>query len=261
MPETTQLGDRMKLYERMGAPRLMPGLPICVRLDGVLFSRYRKRFKCPHDEALQAAFNRLMIGLVTEYGALAGHTFSDEVSLIFMQRDYTSEPFYGGKAQKIASILASYATYWFNHEDERYVGNIMGFDKALFDCRVWNVPSLDEAANVLLWRILDAQRNSVAACAQAVFSHKQLHGKGRNEMRAMLAEKQEPWENWPIRSQWGQLAYRRVVEKPLDPVTLAKIPEGKRPEGPIRRSVVEHGSPSLRFDDLRSMLERALEKT
>ncbi len=31
MPETTNLGNRQKMYERMAAPRLMPGLPICVR--------------------------------------------------------------------------------------------------------------------------------------------------------------------------------------------------------------------------------------
>lgn len=246
----------------------MPGLPICVRLDGVRFSRYRKRFKRPHDERLQAAFDRLLIGLVTDYGALAGHTFSDEVSLVFMQKDHKGEPFYGGKAQKIASILAADAVWRFNHHADRsgqswtsYVAEITDFRGVLFDCRAWNVPSLDEAANMLLWRIQDAQRNSIAACAQSLYSHKQLHGKGSKDMREMLIEKREPWENWPSRSRWGLVACRRVVEKPLDPETLAKIPEGKRPEGPVRRSIVEAGSPGQRWDDLRSMLDRAMEKT
>jgi tRNA(His) 5'-end guanylyltransferase len=57
---------------------------------------------------------------------------------------------------------------------------------AFFDCRVWSVPTLVEAANVFVWRELDATKNAISMAAQHYFSHKQLQGKHGNEMQEML---------------------------------------------------------------------------
>lgn len=247
----TTLADRMKLYEGLAAPRLMPNLPICVRLDGVRFHRFRKKLERPFDWRLMAAFDQLMLDLVQEFGAQAGHAFSDEVSLVFIQRDCKSEPFYGGKPQKIASVLASFTSVVFGRE----LGYLVS--RPLFDCRAWTVPSLDEAANYLLWRVQDARRNSVAMCAQARFSHRSLQGKSSDAMRDMLRSASEPWSPRPRRERDGAVAWRHEVEKELNPEILAKIPEGKRPTGPVKRSIVElvGGEEPFDFEYLRRYLD------
>ena len=232
MSDSTSLGDRMKLYEGLGAPRLMPGLPICVRLDGVRFSRFRKKLIRPFDARLMGAFDDLLMDLMIETGAKLGHTFSDEVSLVLFNPP-PAQPFYGGKPQKIASVLASYTCRRFQWPPE------VGINKPLFDARAWTVPSLDEAANTLLWRIQDARRNSIAMCAQARFSHNELQGKNSDDMRDMLRSASEPWGVRPARERIGAIAYRHTVEKELEPEVLEKIPDGKRPKGPIERSVVD----------------------
>jgi tRNA(His) guanylyltransferase len=68
-----------------------------------------------------------------------------------------------------------------------------------FDCRVFQLPSKDEAANAFLWRAMDARKNAISMVAQSKFSHKKLHGKGQKAMLAMLAEIGVNFEDFPCR--------------------------------------------------------------
>ena len=60
---------------------------------------------------------------------------------------------------------------------------------ACFDCLVWNIATEQEAVNCLIWRELDATRNSIQMAAQALYSHKQLHQKNISQMQEMLWQK------------------------------------------------------------------------
>lgn len=86
---------------------------------------------------------------------------------------------------------------------------------AFFDCRVWNVPNLEEAANVILWRELDATRNSIQSAARSVYSHKQCLGKNSDELREMLFQKGINWNDYPDSFKRGTFVFPRVVEKPM----------------------------------------------
>lgn len=46
------LGDQIKAIEELGDRKLMPGLPVIARLDGVAFHTFTKDFERPTEENL-----------------------------------------------------------------------------------------------------------------------------------------------------------------------------------------------------------------
>lgn len=95
---------------------------------------------------------------------------------------------------------------------------------AIFDCRVWQVPNLEVAAQNLLWRELDAYRNSVSAVAIQEFSHRELQGVNTKGKIKMLGEKYILFENLPTRVKRGAYFVKRKVLRELDIVELQNIP-------------------------------------
>ena len=152
------LGDRMKGYEGVEAKRRCgPMLPICIRIDGHNFSSWTKGLQRPFDSRLSTLMQCATLKLVQEFGACIGYTQSDEISLVIYSGDVNTETIYGGRYQKLVSRSASTATRIFN---DLLRSHIPYWPSAEFDSRVWTVPSLEEAANTILWRELDAVKNS-----------------------------------------------------------------------------------------------------
>lgn len=77
--------------------------------------------------------------------------------------------------------------------------------KPVFDCRVWQVPSKEEAINNFMWRELDAKKNSISMSARTYYSHDELHGKTADEMQEMLWQKGVNWNNYPNFSSDGHI--------------------------------------------------------
>lgn len=95
----------------------------------------------------------------------------------------------------------------------------------MFDCRVFQVPTRAEAVNCLIWRELDATRNSIQMAAQANFSHKQLHGKNCNELQEMLfQEKAINWNDYPSFFKRGTYIQRRKVVRAYTSSELDVLP-------------------------------------
>jgi len=107
-----------------------------------------------------------------------------------------------------------------------------------FDARIFQVPSLDEASNLVLWRWLDARKNSISMAAQAHFSPKQLHGKDGDARLEMLSSKGVDWNSYPDHLKWGTFVQRKKVLRELTEEELDRIPEAFRPDGPIEKSDV-----------------------
>lgn len=237
---TETLSNRMKGYEHAQQQYFLPGLPVIVRLDGKCFSSWTRGLDKPFDRRLMAAFDAVTQGLVNVSGARLAHTYSDEISLLLYADSHESQIYCQGKPQKLISVLASTLTVLFQSEILRW--RITGPNyapPAYFDARAFSLPSLDEAANYFRWRELDAIRNSIASLAQAHFSPKQLHGKSGDEMKAMMVMGCVFWDDLSPRETRGQYVARRKVFKELDSDSLARIPEGKRPDGPIERHEVQ----------------------
>jgi tRNA(His) 5'-end guanylyltransferase len=218
------LGERMKLYEGMEAMRkLMPQLPIMCRLDGKAFHTFTKGLRRPFDVRFQQLMQSTTLRLVEETNAALGYTQSDEISLVILWNK-DSEPYFGGRIQKICSTLAAVASVWFNKELPRHLPEKQN-KLATFDCRVWNVPTLWEASNAILWREQDATKNSIQMAAQSLFSHKELQGLHSKQLQEkMFQDKGVNWNDYPTDFKRGSYFKRVHVETPFTTEELESLP-------------------------------------
>lgn len=235
------LGDRCKQYELTEAGRrLMPLLPILVRLDGKGFSKFTKGLDRPYDLNLSRMMILTTMFLVEETNARIAYTQSDEISLVLYSDSYDSQVFFDGKIQKLVSVLASMATAKFNSLIPEYLPSKS--DKlALFDCRAWNVPTLSEATNTILWRCLDAEKNAVSMTARTVYSHKELYGKTTTQQIEMMREKGLIWELKPDFFKYGTFIRRKKIMVDLTEEERSAIPEKFRslPGVQVERSMLQ----------------------
>src|ERR1700686_3844730 len=153
-----EFGNRMKYYESFETDRkFLPGLPIYVRLDGRGFSKFTRDMKRPYDTQMSNLMVATVKHMVSETQARFGYCQSDEMSLVYLEKEHNSELFFNRKIMKMTSVLASKATAFFiliirNHFDypNQYEARLPHFD-----ARVIQLPSKEEATNMVLWRTMD----------------------------------------------------------------------------------------------------------
>lgn len=229
-------GDRMKDFESREAKRtFLPMLPIVARIDGRSFSKFTRPFQKPFDDRLSNAMQETTKALVDHTHARIGYTQSDEITLIFLAETYDSQVFFGGRIQKLASVLASMTTAHFIRsldielDDETdqsgAIAAELGSCTPHFDCRVWQVPNKMEAANTLLWRAQDARKNGISSACRSMCSAKSMHGKDQSEMvQMMLAQGTDYYETFDLDDQFGTFWQRQSFQTELDDDTWNTIP-------------------------------------
>lgn len=235
------LGDLLKEQERLEAVRKAdPFLPLMARIDGKCFSKFTKGLERPFD----IRFVNLMVAttkyLVEESEALLGYCQSDEISLFWNNNKAehsNREYWFGGKFQKLTSVLASTASSYFTANLPEFLPEKVG-QYPVFDARVWNVPDMEHVYKNFLWRWKDAQKNSVSMYARHFFSHTKLQGKTSREMKEMLYSYGKPWDDLPEFFREGTYVRRdKIMVDPSDE-SLKEIPEKYRPLEPVIRTVV-----------------------
>lgn len=179
------LGDRMKKnYEDRTRFYLPRRTYTIIRVDGKAFHSFCSKLEKPFDWKLIATFQETtrivgseMQGFQFAYGQ------SDEVSFLVTDfNEITTEAWFDGNIQKIASVTASLFTAQFN--------NLFKYIRlASFDCRVFSIAERTEVENYFIWRQQDATRNSVQMLGRSKFSHKELDGKNCSEIQEMLHNK------------------------------------------------------------------------
>ena len=188
------LGDRMKEYERTSDTKLVRRLPMIVRLDGKAFHSWTKKSGCvrPFD-----------------------HTFI----LVRDDQNIDTDAWFDKRLQKVVSIVASMATYWFNANN--------AFEKklpAFFDARAFILPE-HEVKNYFIWRQEDATTNSLSMLAQSLYRHGELQHRKWAELQDMCWQKGHNWNNLETVEKRGFCVYRRevVVDGRQGPVTRMKF--------------------------------------
>lgn len=214
MTDRTALGDRMKGYEAATRTLLPRRTYAVVRVDGRAFHSFLRYADRPFDADVMESMDAVAEALCAEMaGAVFAFTQSDECSVLLTDFDSTgTQPWFGGVVQKIVSIAASTASVAFNR---RYA---VDYDNAYatFDARVFTIPDVVEVANYFLWRQRDCVRNSVTMAAQAIFSHKQLHGVSTNQMQEMLwSQHGINWNDYPDGAKRGRVCVRHVEERDI----------------------------------------------
>lgn len=149
-----ELEKRMRIFETAHDHCVLPGVFMVARLDGRNFTRLtreRHHFETPFDERMrdhmvETTRHLLQCGFRIMYG----YTQSDEISLLFHPNDAA----FGRKLRKLNSILAGEASAKFS---------ILLGDVAAFDCRISQLPQLDDVMDYFRWRSEDAHRNALNA--------------------------------------------------------------------------------------------------
>lgn len=233
MKEKDDFGNRMKAYEAIETARKLDVmLPVYARIDGRSFSSFTRGMERPFDPRMTAAMVETTKHLVHETHARIGYAQSDEISLVWLSDRPESDILFSGKIQKMVSVLASMAAAKFATVCPP------GFEARMphFDCRVFQLPSKEEAANAFLWRAMDARKNAISMVAQSHFSPKKLHGKDQKAMLAMLTEINVDFKAFPEAFRRGSFVRRYTVERLLTTEELERIPEKHRPTGPVMRN-------------------------
>lgn len=252
-----KLADRMHSYEAAETERRAARfLPLIARLDGRSFSALtKKRFN--HfltSGPFSQIFSDIMISvtkqLMVEYGARLAYTQSDEISLVWHlpEESLASYPF-DGRFHKLTSTLAGTASANFAlrhvalaltiaEAEARVPEESLTIDNApVFDCRVWQVPSLAEAANYIVWRELDAKKNSISMLAQHHFSHHELMHVNSDQKLIMLRDRGVHWQEIPTHFRRGTLFHPVKTLQLLTKEELAKIPH-RPPDGEVLRTKI-----------------------
>ena len=225
------LGDRMKATERFSAgERIHPENPLYVRLDGRGFSRFTKGMQRPFDPRMTAAMKATATHLLEATHANAAYVQSDEISLLWSV-DPEGEHLFGGKPQKLTSVLAGLATAAFTRALLADTSGLAQWADRLahFDARAVAMGDPQESCEMFAWRGKDARRNGINQLAQSVFSNRALHGISTRDVLAMLAGKGIDLDDYPAASLNGTLLRRIAVRRALSETERAKIPQAHRP--------------------------------
>lgn len=149
-----ELDSKLRIFETAHDLCALPGIFIVARIDGRNFTRLTKeihKFEAPFD----SRFRDHMVSTVEHlmgcgFRVVYGYTQSDEISLL-LHRDEHS---FGRKLLKLNSILAGEASAKFS----LLLGSI-----AAFDCRISQLPTIQDVVDYFRWRNEDAHRNSLNA--------------------------------------------------------------------------------------------------
>ena len=242
MPVNDNLGMRMKkFYEERGRYYLTRRTPVAIRLDMRAGHTFTKGFTKPFDSAFRNSMERTALYLCKNISNVkCAYCQSDEITLILTDYDtLTTDAWFDYRVDKLCSITASMATMYFNKffaeeaEDYHYQvedwkeifydskkaeaidqAHYRALDRgAMFDARCFNIPK-EEVANLIVWRWIDAKRNSIQMVGQANFSHTELQGKTCANIIEMLNTREEadaPWEYYPDSYRFGS-----ILVKPYD---------------------------------------------
>lgn len=240
------LGDEQKRYEAAESFRKAAiGEPVILRVDGKSFSKFTGQrddgngtiFDKPFDARIAEAMDAATIAVVDEMKCVLGYTQSDEATFLLWDDENPVE--YDGRYQKLASTAASIFTDVFKDVARELFPDALVRGKARFDGRANGLPSLDMAARNFDWRERDARRSAVSMAAHSLFAQRALDGKSTQDRKEMLAEIGIDFDtHYPERFRRGAFFRRLKYLRELTPEELARIPEGRRPTGPVIRSSV-----------------------
>lgn len=218
--DNSNLGTRMKEYEKRNQYYLQKRTPVAIRVDGRSFHTFTKGFQRPFDKILMTTMQETAKYMCENIqGAKFAYVQSDEITIILVDYDtLETDCWFNYRTDKLCSISASMATMAFNkffYENVFQYNGMASVDMsnkkypykevyakavkkgAMFDARCFNIPK-EEVTNLIYWRQLDATRNSIQMVGQANFSHKELQNKSCNDIQDMLHEQKGiNWNDYP----------------------------------------------------------------
>lgn len=213
------LGTRMKeQYENRTRYFLPRRTYTIIRLDGKAFHTFTRDMNRPYDENFINLMDKTAQMLTSEIqGCKMAYTQSDEISLLLTDFETIStDAWFDGNIQKMASVSASIATAHFNMlfallKIQMEKKDWSDINLAYFDARVFTIPDPTEVENYFIWRQKDAVRNSIAMTAQSLYSHRQLEGVTQVGMQDLIIKKGKNWNDLPDGFKRGRTIYLEKI--------------------------------------------------
>lgn len=222
------LKERMEYFKSLCDYRLTPNSYVLAHIDGRAFSHMvKKNYKLPYDDVFINMMNETAIYICKNVqGCKMAYTQSDEISLVITDFDTPdSDSFFAYRLCKMQSIIASLATGKFNQmtienltkncsTTEEIKAVISDFKPLQFDCKVWTVPTYNDAFAWLIYRQNDCIKNSKQQAAQAYIRHKDLVGKNTDEQISLLKERIGiDWNtDYDNGKKYGRLIYKENIQ-------------------------------------------------
>lgn len=228
------LKEKCEYFRGLTDYRLLPNNYVIVMLDGHCFSRMvKKRYKLPFDERFMRYMNETAKYLLQNIqGAKLAYVQSDEISILITDFDTPeTDSCFGYRLCKMQSLFASMAAGKFNQlvaidlikENEGKFDDIpfgsvsdvvYDMEPAAFDCKVWSVPSYNEAFGWFLYRQHDCTRNSKQQAAQTYLPHKALLNLTADEqIEKLIVEKNIDWAQYSDGEKYGRIIYKEPKEE------------------------------------------------
>ncbi len=222
-----ELGNYFKECERNFTLRkFIPNVPIVARLDIRAAHSFCKGLEKPYSQVFMDCMKYTCLELGKEFNPMFLYAQSDELTICF----HNSPLMFDGTVQKYISNLSAYASVMFNKRVRELIPSHVN-KSPTFDCRVFQVSSIQEVFDNVVWRQIDAMKNSVSLLACNHFSPKELSGKSTKDRKEMLANIGVDWNIISDTNQQfarGAFFKRKAVDKKVDfPITdkiLAKNP-------------------------------------
>ena len=208
MNKKDSIGDRMKeFYENRTRYFLPKRTYTLIRIDGKAFHTYTKGLNKPFDLKLINDMDETAKYLCKNIqGAKFAFVQSDEISILLTDFEtITTEGWFNGNIQKMASVSSSLATAKFNELRPNKL--------ALFDSRIWTIPQNIEVENYFIWRQQDATRNSILSVAQSLYSHKEIMNKKCSELQEIIFQKGINWNTYDLKLKNGRLVFKETYKK------------------------------------------------
>ena len=158
MVSDVEFDKRLRYYEDVNDPRIIPGMYTVVRIDGKNFSKLtRETLEVePFNLKLRDSMvNTLQFVMEKDFKCIYGYTQSDEISILL--DPVTTPSTFNGKIRKLNSLMAAYASVEFNSCLYNYFGD--DYSKVVFDCRTIQLPNITTVFDYFNWRISDSETN------------------------------------------------------------------------------------------------------
>lgn len=217
------VGDRIKEYYESRTKQLLTRRTITIlRLDGKGFSRFTEGFNKPFDDGFSDDMDETARFLCENIqGAKFAYTQSDEITVVLTDYDnQETSAWFDYSVQKMTSVSASLATAKFNQLRTLRLANNSYLDAdavkenelAMFDSRVFQVPTLDEMVNTLIFRQQDCTRNSVSMAADALLKGSMQGVNNKDKQERLFQEAGVNWNDYKTKYKRGSVIKKVEIE-------------------------------------------------
>lgn len=218
------LKDKCEYYRSLTDYRLTPNGYVLVMIDGKNFSKLIKnKFNKPFDLWFTMTMNDTAKHLCKNIQNCVGaFVQSDEISLLIKDDTDTCPPF-DLRMCKLLSIIPAMATSFFTKKIVKLFARKTTYDPIafddmidnladyMFDCKVWNVPTSNDAMAWFLYRQIDCVRNSKQQFCQTYLSHNKLKGLNTDKQVKLCKEETgHDWENSCEGNKYGRFIFKKT---------------------------------------------------